>query len=88
MVLKTSNGLTPSQEVVPGLMHRAVIQARPYAPTNPPLDEGALVFRSMGFYSEPLAGKGKLGAQAMLATCEAECGTLVAKPQEFKNQST
>jgi len=71
-ILKISKDLTPRQEEVPGLMHPTFLQARSYAPTNRPLDEDALVSRDMGFDSKPIAGKGKLGARATLATYQAE----------------
>ena len=68
-------------------MHRTILQARSYAPTNPPLDKDSLVSRDMGFDYKTLAGKGKLGARAILATYEAEYGALVAKLQGSKTPS-
>ena len=69
-------------------MHRTILQARFYAPTNPPLDEDALVSRDMGFDSKPLAGKGKLGARDIPAAYLAEYGAPIPKLHDSKVDST
>ena len=68
-------------------MHRKILKARSYAPTNPPLDVDALVSRDMGVDSKPLARKVTLGARAIPATYQAEYGALVAKLKDSKIDS-